>query len=189
MKNRDLLDSIESINALANFKQSVKTSFAISLNLKAVKDHMEIFTEQRKKLVEEHTEKDADDKPLPVYELALDKDGKNILGDDGEPVKKLDKDGQPIAVEGQVKLIDPKKFQKDFEELLDIDITGDLKVRKIKLTDLTGQIEPRHFTNLLWMILDDVYEPADRVAAKEAEDKAAKSEKKEDEKKTAEAAA
>ena len=177
MKNRDLIDSIASINALADFKQSVKTSFAISLNLKSVKDHMDVFNEQRKKLVEEHTDKDADGKALPVYELAVDKDGRNILGDDGEPVKKLDKEGKPIPVDGQVKLSDPKAFQKDFEELLDIDITADLKVRRIKLTDLTGQIEPRHFTNLLWMILDDVYEPADRVAAKEAEDKLAKAEK------------
>lgn len=167
MKNSDLIDSIESINAVAALKQPVRTAFVVALNLKAVRDHMVVFEEQRKKLVAQHTRKDKDGEPLKAYAPAFDAAGKSILTEDGEPLLDaegkmlLDKDGKPPrAVEGQVRLIDGgKPFQKDFKELLDFEFTSkEVFIRPVKLSLLEGSIEPTHLANITWMINDDTVE-------------------------------
>jgi hypothetical protein len=182
VKNRDLLGSIESINAIAALKQPVRTAFAVALNLKAVKDHMEVFDGQRKKIVEAHTKKDEAGVAIPVYEAEKGEDGKPLLDKDGEPIliykdeltpegEPKTKDGKPVrklvnkVIEGQVKLDDPKAFQKEINDLLDIDVADELKIRPVKLSDLKGDIESQHFANAIWMINDDVSDKAEPAAA------------------------
>lgn len=166
MKNRDLIDSIDSINAVAALKQPVRTSFVIALNLKAVRDHMSVLDTQREELVAKHALKGADGKPLPVYASAVDKDGKSILDDlgdprldaDGKPI--LDKDGKPAQIlERRVRLKGGgKAFQTELDELLDIDVTSDIRIRPVKLSLLEGSVEPQHLVSVLWMLNDDVSE-------------------------------
>lgn len=167
MKNRDLLDAVESINAVAALKQPVRTSFVVALNLKAVRDHMGVFDEQRKKLVEAHTRKDADGKPLPVYAPTVDAEGKSIItaeGDlilDAEGKPLVDKNGKPPKVlDGQVRLDDPKEFRKDLEDLLGIELTDkEVFIRPVKISLLEGNIEPQHLVNIMWMLNDDTSAP------------------------------
>jgi hypothetical protein len=157
MKNRELINAIESINALAAMKLPVRTSFAVALNLKAVRDHMEIFEEQRKKLVEKHTLKDKKGVPVPVYLPEKDAEGKPKVDAKGEATIVKDDKGEIVnkVHEGQIKLIDPKLFNKDIEELLAIDVTKEVNIRPIKLSDLEGSLEPQHFANIVWMIKED----------------------------------
>lgn len=165
MKNSDLLGSIEPINALAALKQPVQVSFAIALNLKAVRDHITVFKEQQQKIVDKYTGKDVNGKPLPAYAFAVDRDGKSILDEKGDPLLDsdgkpvLDKDGNPPKVlENQVRITDPKAFRKDLEELDQMDVTDDVKIRPIKLSLLEGLIEPQLLVGVIWMINDDVSE-------------------------------
>lgn len=157
LKNREFINAIESINALAALKLPVRTSFAVALNLKAVRDHMEVFEAQRKKLVEKHTMKDASGANVPVYLPEKGADGKPLLDAKGEVVLVKDEKGEIVNKihEGQIKLDDPKAFNKDIEELLAIDVSEELVVRPIKLSDLEGSLEPQHFANILWMIKED----------------------------------
>lgn len=157
MKNRELINAIESINALAALKLPVRTSFAVALNLKAVRDHVEVFEEQRKKIVEKHTLKDEKGVPVPVYLPEKDADGKPKVDAKGEAIIVKDDKGEIVnrIHEGQIKLIDPKPFNKDIEELLAIDVTEEVTIRPIKLGDLEGSLEPQHFANITWMIKED----------------------------------
>lgn len=169
MKNRDLINSVESINAVAALKQlPIPVAFAVGLNLKAVRDHMEIFETHRKKILEAHTKKDDKGVPVPVYLPEKDADGKPRLDAKGDVLIVKDDKGEIVNKihEGQVKLDDPKTFNKEIEELLNIDITDDLKIRKVRLSTLLPSkdikddkgttLEPSHFANLLWMFIDDI---------------------------------
>lgn len=157
LRTRDILDAVESINAVAALKLPVRTSFAVALNLKAVKDAVDVFQAQRKKILDEHTLKDADGKPLPAYAPVLGEDGKPRMDKDGRPEVVKDDKGVIInkVLEGQVQLDDPKAFQADVQELLDVDITDDVHIKPVKLSALSGALEPQHFVNILWMINDD----------------------------------
>jgi hypothetical protein len=157
VKNRDLLDSAESINAIAALKQPVRTAFAVGLNLRAIKDHITYFDEQRKKLVDRHTQKDESGEPVPVYAPENGPDGKPLVESDGTAIPVRDAAGKIVnkILNGQIKLVDPKAFQKEMQELLDVDVTEDIKIRLIKLSDLKGDLEPQHFANLIWMFNED----------------------------------
>jgi hypothetical protein len=172
VKNSDLVGSIESINALAALKQPVQASFAIALNLKAVRDHITVFKEQQQKIVDKYTGRDADGKPLPAYDFAVDKNGKSILDEKGDPIlgpdekPVLDKDGNPPKVlENQVRITDPKAFRNDLRELDDMDVTDEVKIRPIKLSLLEGLIEPQLLVSVIWMINDDVSEKTNTKTA------------------------
>lgn len=165
MKNSDLLDAVASINAIAALKQPVRTSFVIALNLKAVRDHLEIFEGQRKKLVDQYTQRDDKGVAIPVYAPAVDKDGKAIVDPDGHLIMDadgkppVDKDGKALRpLEGHFHLVDPAKFREDIKELTEIDVTKEVTIRPVKLSLLEGSIEPQHFCNVLWMINDDLAE-------------------------------
>lgn len=176
MKNRDLINAVESINAVAALKQlPIPIAFAIGLNLKAVRDHMTLFEDHRKKLLEKHTKRDEKGNQVPVYLPEKDDKGQPLLDAAGEPkIVKNDK-GEVVNKihEGQIKLADPKAFNKDIEELLAVDVTDELKIRKVKLSALLPKdkdgkpsmeaksdpettLSPQHFANLLWMFEDDL---------------------------------
>jgi hypothetical protein len=161
VKNRDLLDATESINAVAALKQPVRTSFCIALNLKAIRDHLEVYETQRKKLVAAHAKKDKDGKNLPAYFPAEDKDGKSIFDKDGEPIPNaVDRDGNPPKVNPNgVRLNNPQAFHDEYKELLELDVTDELVIRPVKLSLLEGSIEPQHLSGITWMINDDVSDP------------------------------
>lgn len=176
MKNRDLINAVESINAVAALKQlPIPVAFAIGLNLKAVRDHMEFFDTQRKKVLEKHTNRDDHGAAIPVYIPEKDSDGKPLLDAKGKARVIKDENGDVINKihEGQVELKDPKAFNADIEELLNVDVSDELVIRKVRLSallpkDKDGKVvldakgdkdttlEPSHFANLLWMFTDDI---------------------------------
>jgi len=130
-----------------------------------VRDHLIVFDDQHKKIIDTYTKKDANGKPLPVYVAAVDKEGNSILDKDGDPIldvdKKpiLDKDGNPAQVqEGQIRLTDSKAFHANLQELFNMDVTEDVKIRLVKLSLLEGVIEPQLLVSVIWMINDDVSE-------------------------------
>jgi predicted house-cleaning noncanonical NTP pyrophosphatase (MazG superfamily) len=139
VKNSDLVGSIESLNALAALKLPVRTSFTVALNLKAIRDHIGVLDEERKKVADKHTLKDADGKPLPVYKL--DDAGKEVL-----------KDGKPEILEGRIRIDNIQSFNDDMEALLSVDVSDVVNIKQVKLADLEGSIEPQHLAAVLWMI-------------------------------------
>ena len=166
MKNRDLQDAVEAINALAALKLPVKTAFAVALNLKSIQDHLVVFNDQRKRLVQENTENDADGKPLPVYLPENGADGKPMLDANGSSVRVVC-DGKIInkVSPGAVILKDGgKPYSLAMEELLDIDIDDVLRIKRVKVSAITGDIESQHLVSILWMFQDDV-SPADDAKA------------------------
>lgn len=149
MKNRDLQEAVSSINVLAALKLPTKTAFLVALNLKAIKDHLTVFHDQRKRLVELHTERDSDGVPVPVLVPELDESKKPRLDAQGKVITRV--------AEGSVVLKDTgKPFRKDEDDLLDIDIDDMLKIQPVKISTIVGEIEPQHLTNIMWMFIDDL---------------------------------
>lgn len=157
IKNRDLVNAIESINAIAALKLPVRTSFAVALNLKAVRDHMEVFNEQRTKILDKHTLKDKKGVPLPAYAPENGPNGKPLLEADGRPTIVKDDKGEIVnkVLKDQVQIDEPAAYKKDIEELLDINVTKLVQIKPIKLGDLEGTLEPQHFVNILWMFKEE----------------------------------
>lgn len=159
MKNRDLQEAVESINALAALKLPVKTAFAVALNLKAIQDHLTVYNDQRKRLVEANTENDEEGKPLPVYLPENGPDGKPLLDADGKATPVKGDDGKIInkISAGAVVLKEAgKPFRESLDELLDIAIDDMLTIKRVKISAITGEIAPQHLVNVLWMFQDDV---------------------------------
>lgn len=127
MKNRELLDSVEALSALASTKLKGSVGFAVSYNLKQVQDHLKVVEESRAAIVDRYTVKD-DGKPRPV------------IGSDGK------------AIPGQVHIERPEEFRKEIDDLVNLDVTDLVKIRKLSPSTLDQvEIEPRHLVLLDWM--------------------------------------
>lgn len=151
MKNRDLVNSTDSVNSIAAIKDlPIPLSFAIGLNLKALKDYLDVFEAEKKKLIDKHTVKDAEGKPIP--QTRLDENGKPVLGEDG----------RPETIPGSLTWDDSKALDADFKILLDLEAEG-FKPRRIKISKLKDAkgvwlkgIDPADFASASWMFLNDI---------------------------------
>lgn len=158
MKNRDLINAVASINAVAELKDlSIPLSYAISLNLRAVKDHLAVFDELKEKVVNAHTVKDEAGKPAKVFNKTAE--GKFIIDEET---------GEPSFVNGARKMDDQEATDRDYKALLDIDVSADVKLRPIKLSRLKDGkgafikgLEPRHFSDAFFMFVNDIESDVD----------------------------
>lgn len=132
MKNSDLYSATESLKALANTKINGVVSCTIALNLKTIGAHLETVEAERKKLVEQYSQKDADGKPSQP------------VGDDGKPLQ-----NQVIIPKDKL-----EAFSKEASALGDIEVGEIVKVLPIKAQDLKDvTIEPGLLVPLVgWLI-------------------------------------
>ena len=61
--NKQLLESVEALRVLNGQKLPVKISYKVAKNSRVINEGLKDYTETLKKLQEDHSEKDEDDKP------------------------------------------------------------------------------------------------------------------------------
>lgn len=128
MKNRDILESTESLSTLADAKMPGSAGFIVAYNLKQVQAHLETLDKARKEIIDRYTQKDAEGKPVPV----TDAEGK--------------------VQEGQVLITDRQAFTAELKDLLDLEVGDVVRIKTIKAEALDKvEIEPRHLVPLFWM--------------------------------------
>ena len=154
MKNRDLANSLEGLQAISSIKAlPLNIAFAIGLNINAVKDHMEVFNDLKKKVLEEHAKKDKDGTIIPFYHKT--QDGKFVIDEET---------GKPAFTQGSMQFGErQKEVDAAFKELLDTEIDDKVVLRVIKLSKLRDKsgalltgIEPQHLAACMWMFEDDL---------------------------------
>ena len=131
MKNRELLDSAESLAALASTKLKGSIGFIVAHNFKQVQEHLKTLDTSRLDIVKANTKLDEEGKPIPV------------------------KDADGRVQENQVHLKDRDAFTKELGDLFDLEVGDLIKIKKLKASSLDlVEIEPRHLALLGWMIED-----------------------------------
>ncbi len=112
MKLKNIIFANGFIQALVNLETQrlpMGKAFTLKKLDKQVNEKAKIYDEVRLTLIDKYTEKDAEGKNVPV----LDAEGKTL--------------------EGQVKITDPDAFNKEYQELLDIE--EDYDFEKMTLPD------------------------------------------------------
>jgi hypothetical protein len=126
--NQLVLNSVESLNQLAELKLPVKTAFRLAKITRKMNEVLETYNEVLTKIQQDHVEKDEDDKP-------------KTLDDPNDPnIKRL-------------VFSDPAAFAAAYQELLEIETEVDFK--KLQVEDL-GNIEvtPSTLFPIEWLIED-----------------------------------
>lgn len=125
VKNSDIQNSIASINAILARKLGPKTAFKIAKTVKVVGEAVDTYNKTRENLIDKHARKD----------------------ENGQRSVKKGENGQP----DQWDLEDQTAFEKDINELLDIEI--ELDINKIKLEELgEDPITPQMLVSITWLI-------------------------------------
>lgn len=127
-------ESLPALGALAGVKLPAQVSFKVALLVKALKDPIEAFNDVRKKLLED---------PAVAEPMKLtDKDGKEVL----------DEEGKPRFKEGEYTIKDPKRWNDEMKAAGDQEI--EVNVEAIKVSELgAAEIEPRVLVALDWCIV------------------------------------
>ncbi len=97
VKNKEMLDSVESLRQFAALDLPMRFALDVVKALKRITSEIDSVNELQKKLVDKHCEKD----------------------DAGQPVHPLDANGKPDT--NKVKLTDPEAYAKDVSELMDLE--------------------------------------------------------------------